>query len=516
MLIHGLAPHGRAPVAATALPLADEGTALSRWANLGYLTRPTDAPANEMIHARVLGDPVVGVSVIDALGVGGRAALTVGDLTFANHDHALDDAVRYGRMEGRRITVRVGDIVDRRAPDCGVPFGAVAPVFVGRVARVSAWSHLVRLELTDLLEIIDGPLQGVTYRGTGGLDGEAAVAGLPKPVTLGECFNVAPVFLGQVDLGDGALPTYQTHWRAIDGHLAVRERGVEMVEVGAAPGIGQWRDWPAQGVFQLGFSPAGAITCDVRGDAVPFWAATTTEVVTRLLTSLAPGLDPSALDAPSFDRAAIDLPGVIGWYAGAETVTVGLALDSICAGCAAHLWTTRAGRIGLAALAAPAPTPDAVIERHDQIEIEALTAPGTFAPLPAAIEVEHGRNWTVLNDIAGIVPDALRARLQGDAQVSRAVSSVAALFTGRSRALRVPGLYAAETDAAARAAALRALVDRVPVRLRIITDRYRGRLDIGMTVRVARADVAGGWWSGVVVGWREWLAAQRVELDLWG
>lgn len=516
MLLHGLDPPGRAPVASSALPLLGEGTALSRWANLGYITRRTDTPANTLIPARVIGDPVVGVSVIDTLGVGGRAALTVGELMLSNHDRALDDAVRFGRMENRRIRLRVGEVQDLRASDCGVPFSAIVPTFVGRVARVSQWSHLVRLELTDLLEIINGPLQSVTYAGTGGLDGPAVLAGLPKPVALGECFNVAPVYLGNVDLGVGTLPTYQTHWRAIDGHTAVRERGVEMDEVGGTPGIGQWRDWPAHGAFQIGFSPAGAITCDVRGDADPFWAATTTEVVTRILTSLVPGLDASAFDTRSFDRAAIDLPGTIGWYAGAEAATVGQALDAVCAGASAHLWTTRGGTIGIAALRAPESAPDATIDHDGQIEIEALPAPATFAPLPSAIEVEHGRNWTVLSDIAGSVPEALRARLRGDAQLARAVSSVAALFTGRSRALRLPGLYAAEADAQDRAAALRALVDRLPVRLRVVTDRYRGRLDIGMTVRVARADVTGGWWSGVVMGWREWLGSQRVELDLWG
>lgn len=511
----GFAPLARAPLASLPLPLADEGTALLRWANRGYISAPTDAPASAWHEPRVLGEVELAASIADALGLGGRAALGVGEILLANHDHALDDLIRWGRADGRRITLRVGEVADARASDAGAPLAACRRVLVGRTARFVAWGTTARLALADALEAIGGPLQPVVYAGTGGMEGQAELAGQPKPVTFGQVFNIAPVFLGNVDLGDGALPTYQSHWRAIDGHTAVRERGVEMVEVGSAPGIGEWRDWPSAGAFQIGFSPAGAITADLRGDAVGFWAATLPEIVARLLTSLSPSLTPGDLDARSFDRAAIDLPGTIGWHR-AQPIDALAALEAICAGALAHLWATREGRIGLSALSPPAAAPDLVLDRPDIIAAEPTPAPASFWPLPAAIEVEHGRTWEVLTDLAGSVPEGLRARLSAASQVARVVSSTAALFTGRTRALRLPALYASGADALARATAVRALVDRLPTRLRVVTDRYRGQVEIGHTARVWRDDIAGGWWSGVVVGWRERLAAQRVELDLWG
>lgn len=509
-------PLAAAPLAAAPTPLTAAGIIVNRYANAGYLSRDTDTPANHLYAARVLGDPVISVSVIDAIGVAGRAVQHVGEIILSNHDRALDNVVRFGRTVGQRIVVRAADVADRRASDYGVPLAAAPAALVGRVTRISGWSHLVRVEIGDLLSAIDGQLQSIKYSGAGGMDGPATLAGRPQPIALGECHNVTPVFLGNVDLGAGVLPTYQTHWRAIDAHTAVRERGVTMSRVTGTPTTGQWRDWPERGAFQLGFSPAGTITCDVRGDNVPFLALTTTEVVQRLLTSLSPRLSATDFDTRSLDAASVALPGQIGWYAAADETTVGRALGQICAAAGAYLWTTRAGRIGLAALAPPAAHPDIEIDFHDQVEAEATLPPAAFVPLPTLIEVEHSRNWTVLTDIAGAVPAGERARLQSAGAVATAVSGPAALLTGRAHTLRLPGLYVHAADAAARAGALRDIVSRVPLRLRVVTDRYRHQVELGLTARVARADVAGGWWSGVVVGWREWLAAQRVELDLWG
>lgn len=512
----GTAPPGAAPPGALLVPAISAGTAWVRYANIGYVSAHTDTPANTLHEARVLGDPEIGQSVIDALGVGGRAAITTGEVILANHDRALDSIARDGRADGRRIVLRSGQILDRRASDCGVPLAALATAFTGRVARWTGWGTRLRLSIADALELLDTPLQATVYGGTGGMDGTADLAGLPKPVTLGECFNVTPVFVGSVDLGDGSLPTYQTHWRGINGHTAVRERGVAMTKVSTAPTTGQWRDWPTQGSFQLGFTASGAVTCDVVGDNSVFTALTTTEVVTRMLTSLGPVLAESDLDDRSFDAAAIALPGDIGMHVGAFPVRTIDALAQVCLGALAHVWVTRGGKIGFSALAAPASTPDLTIEEYDQIEIEPLAPPTAFWPLPSVIEVEYGRNWTVQTDIAGSVGDAMRARLGTDALVSRSVSSTSALFTGVSRAIRLPGLWADSADAASRGTALRTLFDRLPTRCRVVTDRYRGQVEIGHTARVARPDIVSGYWDAVVVGWRERLGSQRVELDLWG
>lgn len=512
----GTAPPGAAPPGALLVEALSSGTAWLRYANLGYLSAPTDDPPNTLHEARVLGDPEVGQSIVDILGVGGRAALTTGEVLLANHDRALDDTARSFRADGRRIVLRRGEITDRRASDAGAPLAALMTAFSGRVAGVAGWNRLLRLGLGDQLEILDTPLQAAVYGGTGGMDGVAELAGLPKPVALGQVFNASPVYVGEVDLGDGTLPTYQSHWRAIDGHTAVRERGVAMTEVGGTPSTGQWRDWPAQGAFQLGFDASGAITCDLVGDDDGTAALTTTEVLTRLLTTLGPVLGAADLDDDSFAAAATALPGDIGLFVGAQSISTIEVLGWICAGALAHLWVTRGGLVGFSALGPPASSPDLTLEDYDQIEIEPLPPPATFAPSPAVIEVEHGRNWTVQTDLAGSVTEALRARLGVEALVYRAVSSTAALFTGQSRALRLPGLWVDEADATARAADLRALADRLPMRARIVTDRYRQQVRIGHTARVARADVPSGYWDAVVVGWRERLASGRVEIDLWG
>lgn len=56
----------------------------------------------------------------------------------------------------------------------------------------------VRVALSDLAERLNDPLQPTLCLGTGGAEGGAELKGQPKPVAVGQVFNVPAVFVGQV------------------------------------------------------------------------------------------------------------------------------------------------------------------------------------------------------------------------------------------------------------------------------------------------------------------------------
>lgn len=510
------APLSVAPLEIPAGLVAPPSVRVVRWSDAGYASTPTDSPANALFEARILDDIVLSQRAVDALGAGGVVALTASEVALANWDRALDDMIRLGAADGRAVTIRAAPRVAINASDGGTRLADAPTAWAGIAGGFTAPGNRASLRLSDLTERLVTDLQPSRYGGTGGMDGAAELTGLPKPVSLGRRFNVAPVFVGEVDLGDGLLPTFATHWRAIAGHDAVRERGLAMTEVGAAPTTGQWRDWPAQGAFQLGFTPNGAITCDVRGDNVGAYVDTTGTVLRRLLTSLGPQYAIADFDDAAWTQAETDLPGPIGWGIGAEATSALAAVQEILAGAGAFLAGSRFGRLRLVALRAPAEA-NMEIDAEDVLEVIARPAPADIVPTPQAVEIRARANWQRLTDIAGSVGVADRVALGGDGQTARVISASVAARSVKSRTLALPGLYWNSSDAEARATALLAWIAPGVRMMQVTTDRFLGQVELGHVARVTAPDLglAAGF-TGLVVGWEERLAARRLSMTLLG
>ena len=496
--------------------ITGQGITVLRMATAGWVSRPEDDPASTLWPARIKGDVVLSQTAADAIGIGGRIALGISDIDLWDGDNALADLIRYGGADGRNAVVRVVPARSPSASDLGTPLSAATVPFRGMVRTIAATDGRgARLSLTDIAERLAVPLQPTRYLGTGGLEGPVALAGRPKPVALGRVFNAEPVALGNIDLGDGALPTYQSHWRAIAGHDAVRIRGVAQTPSGTAPGIGQFRDWPALGVFQIGASPDGPVTADVRGDAVPLYVSSTAGIVRRLVQSLGPTLGDAEIAADAFAFADADLPGEVGWFRGAQEIGAADAATEILAGAGAVLAGGRGGQLRLF---------DPIAEATAQFDIpmawiaalQPLPLPATLRPPPRAVAVDWRRNWFPLSDLAGSVAGADRAQLAGQASgPARAESAIVTARVAQQRDLRLPGLYWSEADALARAQRWRCWIEAGPRLYELATDRYLGAIECGDIGHVAYP--AYGLESGalcVVVGWREALAGRRLTLTV--
>ncbi len=507
-----------------------------RWATAGYLSAPTDSPADTLWEPRLLGDVQISQSAVDAVGIGGILPVGLADIALADADGALADLDRFGTADGRRASITVIPVEDPRASDFGTPLagrdlgmrldpltGLSAPArtdpilaFVGVTSRVDRnMDRTGTLRLVDVVERLAVPLQPTKYLGTGGLEGGDELKDKPKSVVLGHVFDMEPIALGDIDLGAGALPTYQFHWREAQAVDAVRIRGVVQTLVGGTPVIGQARAFASLGLFQLGGTPDGSVRCDVRGDAVGGYVSSTAGVLRRLVQSLGPQLGAADIDGTSFAFAETDLPGEIGWCQGAEEITASQAAERIVSACGAVLCGGRGGALRLV---------DPLAEDADQFSLQAmhivdcrpLAMPAAFKPLPRAAAVGWRPNWSPIDDVAGSVTAADRQRFRNaQSGPARAESAAVTKRVAQQRDLTFRGLYWAQVDAQARAAKWRNFLAAGPRLFQVTTDRYLHQAETGHIGRIAYP--AWGLDAGVrvsVVGWAEQIAARRLTLTV--
>ncbi|NKC33503.1 hypothetical protein [Falsiroseomonas selenitidurans] len=519
----GFAPWGSVPWGV--LPdsaVADQGLSTLRYATTDWHSDPVDTPASTTWRAGILGDVTVAVDGTAALSGGLSVSATVGTVELWDPDGGLAGPLEdLGLAAGRAAQLRVVPVLDPRASDLGTPLRDAQPFFTGTVRAVRRGTdRRATLELDDATLALDTPLQASRYAGTGGLEGPETLADRPRPVLLGQVWSLAPIALGNVDLGDGALPTYQYHWRAAAGVDAVRIRGVAQDLVGTTPGVGEARDHPTLGVFQLGASPDGEVTCGARGDAFGgVYPDSTAGILWRLISGMGPQLGEAARDAASWQFADADLPGVVGWYSNGGDPTALAACNEILAGSRALLAGGRDGRLRLVDPFTTASTVQFDLSAPMILaEPVPVPLPADLSPTPAEVLVEWGRNWAPVSSIAGVVEEAERQRLaDAAAPVARWGSAVVEARVARRRVLRLPGLYHAAADAQARAEVIGGALLAGRSLRRVTTDRYLGQIDAGTLGRVTfpGAGLQSGLF-GVVLGWSEAAAGRRQELVIFG
>ncbi|MCA3377344.1 MAG: hypothetical protein INF64_09480, partial [Roseomonas sp.] len=430
--------------------VSPQNIATLRLASAGFYSAITDSPALAYYEPRILGDIEIGQSAADAIAVGGRVALTVSEIALADGDGFAADLARYGIADGRAVRVLSVPVSDamastRSLAGAAVPFAGI----IRQVDRTGDFSS--RLALSDITERLATPLQPTLYLGTGSTEGGADLKGKPKPVTLGQVFNIAPVFLGNIDLGAGSLPTYQSHWRGIEGHDVIRIRGVSQAIISAGtPTVGQARDFPSLGIFQLGGAPDGDVTADLRGENVAGYRNTLGGILRQALETLGPAIQPIEYDSTAWAFAEIDLPGIVGFYQGATAVSALSAIEDMLAGPGAILAGGRGGKLiladPLATDAAQFDLPSACI-----LACEPMALPANLRPLPRAVAVRWQRNYAPLSNIAGAVSAADRQRLSQEGSFARSESTIITSRVAQQRDLSFPASYALEADALARA-----------------------------------------------------------------
>jgi hypothetical protein len=184
----------------------------------------------------------------------GEVAITAKDLIYAGDWRALD-------WIGSPIRVYSGD---------GQQLSDLKLEFVGRVTGgvTNADTGQAGLAMEANKTFVDVPLLRATYGGGGSADGDVELRGTNKPAGFGAPVNVRPVLINtvlQIYQADayGNLTGFAGVYEDLGSFGASIGNYATYAALAAAPiKEGQWATCFAEGLFRLGATATGVITCD--------------------------------------------------------------------------------------------------------------------------------------------------------------------------------------------------------------------------------------------------------------
>lgn len=341
-----------------AFELQWKGAASQIWpaATIGRSTAPTDVPASRYVPAKLdLSGFNYGMELFSGADPSSAGSNTVGVLNLVDPDGELDGllSLEWNGAPLQLLRGRPGD-----------PFASWNTVASITAAGILNGLRQKQIKLRDLAHLLNAaPLHGNYYGGTGGLDGDASLAGTIKPYAVGRCFNVTPTPIDAADL------IYQVSFTSVQSIVA-KDGGNALTFDGDDPdfatlkaatiGTGHYRTCKDLGLYRMGGKPLLIATADVVGDAdmVSGHPAPVTrgQVARRIATGL--GLirldDVTALDNASFTDLDVNQPAPCGWYWNAE-ITKAAALSEVMAGCLGFWFVRLNGQLAVGLCEDPAP-----------------------------------------------------------------------------------------------------------------------------------------------------------------
>lgn len=501
------------------------GTRTLRYATRGYVTSPSDTPANTFYEPRIQQAGNIERSLFGSRRTSGQSQIGYGALVLVNMDGGLDELVNYSFV-GRSITLRLGTV------DLGTGALTWTTVLRGTMEQAELSWQKVTVRIRDRLLDLAKPIQQTRYAGNNvlpaGLEGVAGdLKGKPKPLVFGRVWNIAPPCVNT----DRRI--YQIHTgSAIQSLGEVYDRGVPLT-AGAAytsqadmetnvPAAGQYRLWndaTAGAFIRLGSAPAGLVTVDVlRGAAVA--NRTVGQLFNQIL--LAAGI-PSG-DISSADITALDaLAGYeCGVYAGHERdVTPLELLDELCASAGAWYAVDSQGTFRIGRVSIPTSGSVGTITATEVIRIERVTSRDAGVGVPAwKVKVGYRRIYEVQNDLAAAVTDARKSYFQNEYR--RVEASDATVKTANLLAPEMEFLTALSQEADANTEATRLLTlyktrrDMYQVTVRVDA-ALAALLDLGkvVTLQLPRFGMSAGKLF-LIIGIQTNLRGYQFELTLWG
>lgn len=208
------------------------GSVVTRYlSNRGYVTRPSDTPANTSYLPRVVG----GIKVGRKLSLDSSIQLSFGDIELTNFDGLLDSwADDY--WVNRSIKIYLGDSSWVRS-DFRLVFSGITTGIDTR-KRDS-----VNIKISDKLQRLNYPVSETKLGGT------SSLADNLIPLLFGECHNIEPLLV------DASVNEYQIHNGPVESIFEVRDNGIPVL----------YTPFVSTGKFRLNQAPAGQITCSAQG-----------------------------------------------------------------------------------------------------------------------------------------------------------------------------------------------------------------------------------------------------------
>lgn len=381
--------------------------------NLGYVSGPSDTPANTVYDDILVGTP----QFVNSMGelFTGQTTPSWGDLDISNENGVRDAWLNYG-WDGRSLKLLLGD------PDW--PRGDFRNILVGATADIYAKDqNVLSLKMRDKQWRLNVPVQ------TNLIGGTTPNKDLPIPLCYGPCRNIEPVLI------DNALHKYQVNDGAVAAIAAVYDNGMS---------VGFTADL-ATGTFVLLASPYGRITADVNGIpsgakgwgefvyGVDPWGGTylftAADLIEHLITNHST-LTSADLDASSFSDFNALCPQALNLYIKDRDNLIAV-LDSVITSVGGWYGFSRDGLLQLGVLIEPSTGTSVLDLVADDLVEGDLRCLKRQLP-KAVIRLGYSKNWTVMSDgvsgvsgIAGAVTESRRAELSTEYLVATAEDALA-------------------------------------------------------------------------------------------
>ncbi|EIF32525.1 hypothetical protein BCh11DRAFT_00253 [Burkholderia sp. Ch1-1] len=489
----------------TGYRLSDGSVQILRFSDDGFMTLPSDTPANAYYEPRLSAPPHFARSLFNtALATFGAAQSTPGNIVLENSDGGADFLLTDYAFDGRPFTIRVGAI--------GTPFAQWTVTASGTLSDVTVSdTTTISLVVNDRLKTLALTQPRPTYGGTNvlpnGVDGTANdLAGQYKPRVYGSVLNIAPKCVNTSNL------IYQASDQANCSITAVYDNGVLLTQdadypdlatlQSTQPASGHYRRF--QGYFRLGASPASQVTCDA----------------TSGVTSAASVMQQVALDAgfTSADISAADVTALnaltsapCGVWADGQVTSQSL-MDAIAGSIGAYYSFDRFGLLRMGRVTAPSGSPAVTF---DDVVLEQVNI--KEAGIPAyQVTINYAKNYTVQNQPAGSVTVDRRTWIS---QASRSqVATSAAVQTAWPSATTQPFDTALvnSSDALAEANRRLTLFSRRMLLTVDIDLSQLGTLDLGSVVGLSYPRYGLPSKLMVVVGVDAGADTHLATLTLWG
>ncbi len=277
-----------------------------RLSNKNYVTGVSDTPPNTSYLPCITSV----APLTEQLGLDGKARLSLGEISFSNHEGDLDDWLDWV-FDNRDISVFIGDV--------NWPRGQFELIYKGIVEPLQIKSNEeFTLPVTDSLQKLNGALND-------DLDDDDETL----PMTFGEVSNVKQKLIDPVNL------VYQVHTRGIGGIIEVRDRGIPVLFAANLQA----------GTFQLAAKPFGEITCSVWGDAVGGYSDEIIPLIARITSNFGPEpLSPSEIDTAALNATASINSQTVGVYLD-ERANLLEVISSLAFSIGAAVCTTALGRL---------------------------------------------------------------------------------------------------------------------------------------------------------------------------
>lgn len=328
----------------------------------------------------------------------GASSTGYGEIVLVNSDGALDPLIGYGQS-GRDVMIKrfLAGVVTLLAACTG--------------EQATVTTEQVALRVKDPSAVFSAPVQTNKYNGTNslpnGVDGTDDIKGKEKPLVFGTVYNVAPTLVNTSRL------IYQASDGVVAALPAVYDKGVKLAAGSTytsqadmeanAPAAGEYRAWLSGGMFRLGSSPVGQITCDAVEGATAA-DRTAAQVAKRIaLRKLASG----ALVTQDFTDLDALNAAEVGIYINGNT-TYRAALDDVLGSIGGWWSFDTGGKLNVGRLDAPAGTPAMSLTGAEALSLDRVATNDAGRGVPAyQVNLDYQKNYTVqpAGSLAGSVPN---------------------------------------------------------------------------------------------------------------